>query len=462
MIERTILLMKTKKRLSFALALLLTVQMLCVHPAFADDTLNEQADTAASAVEQAGEPGGDDHPESTDAPSPTPEDDPPSSGDAPEESGSDTPTQDDEDTAGNEDTETIVPDSSLIVADISIDIPEIVLDEPTISYSLYPTGAGRVDIRNTFYYKSLADIAAAELYSPDNTEFPMYSDSVKYNSWYHGSRVCNNFADGVYEQRYSWNVAFVTWCADQASLVSINRFPRTADGSVLYSWFLSHGASIHSKAELMTWSAGVSPNPDDLIFLPTEDNYWVGIVTGCSDGSITFVQGDVDCTVVKTRVPLSSLPDDAFIVKWQAQYDYLLPYLRYLCDEIGFTPTAAVGVLANIKCESGFNPHSLGDGGTSYGLCQWHNGRWTDLVRACESAGLDYTTAEGQMYFLKQEMQRYSYLFRQMNSQPATPFGAYTAAYLFCYNFERPAALEEASDYRGAVAEKTLFPALMG
>ena len=30
-----------------------------------------------------------------------------------------------------------------------------------------------------------------------------------------------------------------------------------------------------------------------------------------------------------------------------------------------------------IQHESSFNTQALGDGGTSYGICQWHNGRWT-------------------------------------------------------------------------------------
>jgi len=38
----------------------------------------------------------------------------------------------------------------------------------------------------------------------------------------------------------------------------------------------------------------------------------------------------------------------------------------------GFTMTEAAGIMGNIQNESGFNPEAVGDGGTSFGLVQWH------------------------------------------------------------------------------------------
>ena len=48
---------------------------------------------------------------------------------------------------------------------------------------------------------------------------------------------------------------------------------------------------------------------------------------------------------------------------------------------MGLNNAAACGVLTNIQCESSFNPEVLGDGGTSYVICQWHNERWTRLQK---------------------------------------------------------------------------------
>lgn len=47
---------------------------------------------------------------------------------------------------------------------------------------------------------------------------------------------------------------------------------------------------------------------------------------------------------------------------------------EFLTTELGLNSAAACGVLANIEAESNFILTSYGDGGTSYGLCQWHDG----------------------------------------------------------------------------------------
>lgn len=66
------------------------------------------------------------------------------------------------------------------------------------------------------------------------------------------------------------------------------------------------------------------------------------------------------------------------------------------------SPAAACGVLANIKCESGFKPttHNTSDPyGGSYGICQWLAGRRTNLQNYCAEKGYDYTTLEGPVPF---------------------------------------------------------------
>lgn len=71
----------------------------------------------------------------------------------------------------------------------------------------------------------------------------------------------------------------------------------------------------------------------------------------------------------------------------------------YLRNNMGLNHAAACGVLANIHLESNFNPLSLGDGGTSYGICQWHNGRFNNLISYCNGNGLDYNTLTGQLSY---------------------------------------------------------------
>ncbi|MCM1330694.1 MAG: phage tail tip lysozyme [Ruminococcus sp.] len=78
---------------------------------------------------------------------------------------------------------------------------------------------------------------------------------------------------------------------------------------------------------------------------------------------------------------------------------------QYLKYTLGLNDAACCGVLANIQAESGFNPNASGDSGTSYGICQWHSGRFTSLKNHCSTYGYDWTTLEGQLDYLKTELQ---------------------------------------------------------
>ena len=130
-------------------------------------------------------------------------------------------------------------------------------------------------------------------------------------------------------------------------------------------------------------------------------------------------------------------------------------YLR----SMGFSPAAACGILANIKQESGFDPHSIGDGGTSYGLCQWHNERWTRLRNWCQSNGLDETTVAGQCEYLVYELQTYySDVWNYLTSVENTSQGSYDAAYYWCVHFEVPANKELRGAERGSLAVSTFWP----
>ena len=66
----------------------------------------------------------------------------------------------------------------------------------------------------------------------------------------------------------------------------------------------------------------------------------------------------------------------------------------------GLSDAAAAGVLGNIQAECSFRLDAVGDGGTSYGLIQWHNGRWDNLRNYCAQHGLDPSTLQGQLEFL--------------------------------------------------------------
>lgn len=146
-------------------------------------------------------------------------------------------------------------------------------------------------------------------------------------------------------------------------------------------------------------------------------------------------------------VPLAPAAQAADLAVERAVYNFLK-------EELGLNSAAACGVLANIEAESNFSLRASGDGGSSYGLCQWHSGRFQNLKSFCRLRGYDYRSLEGQLQYLAHELRSgywntYTALRRVENSSQ----GAYDAAYAWCVYFERPAAMEEAGARRGRTAQ---------
>ncbi len=99
----------------------------------------------------------------------------------------------------------------------------------------------------------------------------------------------------------------------------------------------------------------------------------------------------------------------------------------------GFSNEAVTGLLANIQAESNFKPTIYGDNGTSYGICQWHKGRFTNLKKYC---GDKYKTVECQLDYLLHELRNgEKNSFKVLQSKNS----AYQMVTKFCQVFERPA-----------------------
>ena len=140
---------------------------------------------------------------------------------------------------------------------------------------------------------------------------------------------------------------------------------------------------------------------------------------------------------------------------WQENADYIF---EYLTKRLKYSEAAACGIMANIRCESTFNPHAWNAGGGSYGLCQWTGGRYGRLQSWCGSNGYDYTTIDGQLAYLDFELQNYypgveNYLRSVENNRD----GAYNAGQYYCYHFEAPASRASVSVYRGGLASGTYW-----
>ncbi len=132
---------------------------------------------------------------------------------------------------------------------------------------------------------------------------------------------------------------------------------------------------------------------------------------------------------------------------------------NFFTGTMGLNKAAACAVLANISAESGFRTGAIGDGGTSYGICQWHAGRYTALKNWCTQNGYDYTTVNGQLNYLQHELQEsYSSTLRTLKNTSNTASGAYNSAYYWCVNFEVPANKEQRGKERGNIAKNTFWP----
>ena len=134
--------------------------------------------------------------------------------------------------------------------------------------------------------------------------------------------------------------------------------------------------------------------------------------------------------------------------------DRIQVVFNFCKSEMDLNIAASCGVLANIEKESSFNPNLYGDNGTSYGICQWHADRFTNLKNWCNSNGYDYTSLNGQLYYLKYELtNNYKSIYNYLKSVPNDADGAYNSAYKWCYSFERPANKEIRSKERGELAQ---------
>ena len=125
---------------------------------------------------------------------------------------------------------------------------------------------------------------------------------------------------------------------------------------------------------------------------------------------------------------------------------------------MGLMHAAACGIIANIQVESGFNPHALGDNGTSYGICQWHAGRWDNMKVWCTSNGYDWTTLDGQLHYLEHDLRDlHPSIYSFISSVEDSSQGAYDAAYHWCVYFEIPTDRYNKAITRGEIAQMYYF-----
>lgn len=92
-------------------------------------------------------------------------------------------------------------------------------------------------------------------------------------------------------------------------------------------------------------------------------------------------------------------------------------YIQKKLMSMGFTATAAAGVVGNLVQESGLRTDAIGDNGTSGGLAQWHAKRLDALKRFAAARGKKWTDLDTQIEFLAEEMRTsYADTYAKMQS----------------------------------------------
>lgn len=272
-----------------------------------------------------------------------------------------------------------------------------------------------------------------------------------------------------YQYYGAWCVCFVYYCANQTGyLTDGGCFGTTWYTLVSQSWnyFKDQGRVFTSREYV--------PEPGDLIYFghdpgPTYQSFThIGIVEYVEDGHVHTIEGNYSRTVSKRVVSCAvGTPTDGVYIEGYAKPNYPAQeegpveqhVFQYLTREMGLPVSSACGILANIERESSFDPNCVGDYGTSYGLCQWHDSRWEALISFCNENGLDWKTVRGQMEYLRYELESgYSSMLSEFKTMENTAQGAYNAAYIWCVRFERPVDKYNEGARRGDKAVGAYWP----
>lgn len=183
---------------------------------------------------------------------------------------------------------------------------------------------------------------------------------------------------------------------------------------------------------------------------------YVGDVTGDDQPDIIEAKG------VATNVVINTFKEDNSTVL------YARPYVavsgaesendayQLLTQSCGFTKAGACGILANIYCESSFDPSVEYSG--HRGICQWDRGRWENLQAYCASNGLDCNSFSGQFNFMIYELNSYPELvsFLKTTDDPEM------AAQEFCVGFERAIISSERASAKDLQYTGSLYPKRYG
>ena len=165
---------------------------------------------------------------------------------------------------------------------------------------------------------SIVAVALAEAEATSrNTEVPIHSNNVCYNTAYYGRPVSGD--------SYPWCAAFVWWCANQLGIAGVGSgdisscitaddeeatFKKTASSTAQYCYLTeqkSFAATTVSDTKPMGGLIDVYPG-DIIFFKSNEANKYkhIGIVVGVTEDTITTVEGNYNDHVAKVTYTKNS------------------------------------------------------------------------------------------------------------------------------------------------------------
>lgn len=127
------------------------------------------------------------------------------------------------------------------------------------------------------------------------------------------------------------------------------------------------------------------------------------------------------------------------------------PYVIDKMQKLGFSRNQAIGIAANIKGESDFNPSASGDGGKAFGLAQWHPDRQQEFERVF-SKPIQESTSDEQLEFIAYEMFKGNE--KRAGEMMRKAMSPREAAAAMVQYYERPADIPGESERRGLFAEE--------
>ncbi len=152
----------------------------------------------------------------------------------------------------------------------------------------------------------------------------------------------------------------------------------------------------------------------------------------------------------REREPLSEEERETNILK-------IAGFLRY---ELALPDSAIAAVLANMDRESAFDPLAIDETGNFFGLCQWSRERWLNCFCFCRQNGLDRLTVDGQLAFLRYELEgEYNWILTEfLLCAEDSEDGAQEAQYYFCELFEAPTELDWEQVRRSKLVAEVYWP----